>query len=56
MLVCKKWHVAKRLLDRIRGPVAFRRIEYLFDEDDCPLPDLGGIQSSLGKRTGTAGR
>ena len=27
------------------------RVEYLFDEEATPLPDLGGIQATLAKRT-----
>ncbi len=50
IVVCKKWHVAKRLLDRIRQMTNIPCIEYLFNEDSCPLPDLGGIQSTMGKR------
>lgn len=51
IIVCKKWHVAKRLNEQIRQQTAIPSIDYLFDEDSTPLPDLGGIQSSLGKRT-----
>ena len=51
ILVCKKWHVAKRLLYRIRQVTNVPVIEYLFNEESTSLPDLGGIQSSLGKRT-----
>ncbi|MFW2542684.1 DUF5928 domain-containing protein [Primorskyibacter sp. 2E107] len=50
IVVCKKWHVAKRLLDRVRQMTNIPCIEYLFNEQDCPLPDLGGIQSSMDKR------
>lgn len=51
IVVCKKWHVAKRLLDRIRQVTNLPTIEYLFNEEDTPLPDLGGIQTTLEKRT-----
>lgn len=51
IVVCKKWHVAKRLLQRIRQVTNVPAIEYLFNEEDTPLPDLGGIEASLGKRT-----
>ncbi len=51
IVVCKKWHVAKRLLDRIRQVTNVPAVEYLFNEEDTPLPDLGGIQTSLEKRT-----
>ena len=50
IVVCKKWHVAKRLLDQIRKISNIPAIEYLFNEDSCPLPDLGGIQSTVEKR------
>ena len=51
IVVCKKWHVAKRLLTQIRQITNVPAIEYLFTEEDTPLPDLGGIQSTLEKRT-----
>ncbi|MFU8776693.1 MAG: DUF5928 domain-containing protein [Roseovarius sp.] len=51
IVVCKKWHVAKRLLDRIRQATNLPTIEYLFNEENTALPDLGGIQSTLAKRT-----
>lgn len=50
IVVCKKWHVAKRLLDRIRQMTNIPCIEYLFNEEQTALPDLGGIQTTLGKR------
>lgn len=50
IVVCKKWHVAKRVLDRIRQVTNVPAIEYLFNEEDTPLPDLGGIQNTLEKR------
>ncbi len=51
VVVAKKWHVGKRLLDRIRTVTNIPTVDYLFDEEGTPLPDLGGIQSTLGKRT-----
>ena len=51
IVVCKKWHVAKRLLSRIRAVTGLPCIEYLFDEEGTPLPDLGGIQATIEKRT-----
>ncbi len=50
IVACKKWHVAKRLIDRIRQVTNLPTIGYLFNEQDTPLPDLGGIQSSVEKR------
>jgi len=51
MVTCKKWHVAKRLVDRVRQVTNFPAVEYLFNEASTALPDLGGIQSTLEKRT-----
>ncbi len=51
IVICKKWHVAKRVLDRIRQVTNVPAIEYIFNEVDAPLPDLGGIQTTLEKRT-----
>ncbi|RFP90891.1 glycosyl transferase [Rhodobacteraceae bacterium 63075] len=50
IIVCKKWHVAKRLVERIRKMTNIPCIEYLFNEAGTELPDLGGIQSTMGKR------
>ncbi len=50
IVVCKKWHVAKRLLERIRQITNVPAIEYLFNEEATALPDLGGIQTTLEKR------
>ncbi len=51
IVVAKKWHVGKRLAERVRQVMNLPVIEYLFDEESTPLPDLGGIQGSLEKRT-----
>ena len=51
MVVCKKWHVAKRLVGRIREVAGIAAVDYLFNEVATPLPDLGGIQATLEKRT-----
>ena len=51
VLICKKWHVAKRLLTRIRQVTNVPAVEYVFNEGDSQLPDLGGIQRTLEKRT-----
>ncbi|SIS53976.1 Core-2/I-Branching enzyme [Roseivivax lentus] len=50
IVVCKKWHVAKRLLERIRQQTNVPCIEYLFNEEATALPDLGGIQATMSKR------
>jgi len=51
VIACKKWHVAKRLLHRIMERTEVRGIEYLFDEEGTPMPDLGGIEVTRDKRT-----
>lgn len=51
IVVCKKWHVAKRLVERIRQVTGLPAVDYLFNEASTPLPDLGGIQTTLEKRT-----
>ncbi|QYK43126.1 MAG: glycosyl transferase [Paracoccaceae bacterium] len=51
MVVCKKWHVAKRLVERVRQETNYPAVDYLFNEASTPLPDLGGIETTLEKRT-----
>ena len=51
IVACKKWHVAKRLTGSIKHHTNIPAIDYLFNEEDTPLPDLGGIQTTLEKRT-----
>lgn len=51
IITCKKWHVAKRLLEKAKQATNVPGVEYLFSEEGTPLPDLGGIQSTLEKRT-----
>ncbi|MDP5359580.1 MAG: DUF5928 domain-containing protein, partial [Paracoccaceae bacterium] len=50
IIACKKWHVAKRLVAAISHHTNIPAVEYLFNENETPLPDLGGIESSLEKR------
>lgn len=50
IIACKKWHVAKRLVAAINTYTPVPAIEYLFDEEGTPLPDLGGIEGSLQMR------
>ncbi len=50
IVACKKWHVAKRLVGSIKHHTNIPAIDYLFNEESTPLPDLGGIQSTLSKR------
>jgi len=51
IVTCKKWHVAKRLVERIRQVTNLPAVDYLFNEEASELPDLGGIQTTLEKRT-----
>ncbi|MEL7114046.1 MAG: DUF5928 domain-containing protein [Pseudomonadota bacterium] len=51
IIICKKWHVAKRLLWQVREKTGLPGIEYIFDEEGTSLPDLGGIQRTIEKRT-----
>ena len=50
IVACKKWHVAKRLTASVRSHTNIPTIDYLFNEEDTPLPDLGGIQRTVSKR------
>jgi hypothetical protein len=50
MLVCKKWHVAKRLMHAASERLDLRGVEYLFDEAACVVPHMGGIERTLDKR------
>jgi hypothetical protein len=51
IVTAKKWHVAKRLVESIRQHSGIPCLDYLFNEESTQLPDLGGIQASLSKRT-----
>ena len=50
IVACKKWHIAKRLTERIRQATNLTAVDYLFSEQATPLPDLGGLQTSVEKR------
>lgn len=50
LIVAKKWHVAKRLTARIRGLTAIPAVDYLFNEQEAGLPDMGGIATTVAKR------
>lgn len=51
IVTCKKWHVAKRLVDQIKQHTDIPCHAYIFEEETSDLPDLGGIQDKLSKRT-----
>lgn len=50
LLVCKKWHVAKRLAARITDVTGVPSLGFLFNEVEAGLPDLGGIEKTVPKR------
>lgn len=51
VIACKKWHVGKRLAGAARRVTGLRGVDYLFNEEAAPVPELGGIQTSMAKRT-----
>ena len=51
IVACKKWHVARRLVDAVSFVSNLPALDYVFDEEDVVLPDLGGIETRLEKRT-----
>ncbi|MDO5657128.1 MAG: DUF5928 domain-containing protein [Paracoccus sp. (in: a-proteobacteria)] len=50
IVVAKKWHVAKRLTQAIRDHTDIPAVDYLFNETQAGLPDMGGIEKTLEKR------
>ncbi|MFV0291731.1 MAG: DUF5928 domain-containing protein [Paracoccus sp. (in: a-proteobacteria)] len=50
ILVSKKWHVAKRLTEAVRTHTDIPAVDYLFNERDANLPDLGGVEKTVDKR------
>ena len=50
IVVCKKWHVAKRLTRALRDAAGITAFDYIFNEAEAGLPDLGGIEASVAKR------
>ncbi|WP_282602301.1 DUF5928 domain-containing protein [Paracoccus sp. PARArs4] len=50
VIVAKKWHVAKRLTDAIRRNTEIPAVDYIFNELQANLPEMGGVASSVGKR------
>ena len=50
LIVAKRWHVAKELARRIRDAGTIPAVDYMFNELQANLPDLGGIASTLSKR------
>ena len=50
ILACRKWHVGKRLAERLRQDAGLAGVDYVFNESAAGCPDLGGLESSLDKR------
>ncbi|MEM6939101.1 MAG: DUF5928 domain-containing protein [Pseudomonadota bacterium] len=50
IVVCKKWHVGRRILRHITKVTNVPALNYLFNEEEAGLPDLGGIAKSMQKR------
>jgi hypothetical protein len=50
IIVAKKWHIAKRLTAAIRYHTDIPAVDYVFNEEEANLPEMGGVESSLGKR------
>ncbi len=50
IVVCKKWHVGKRLAAWLRQE-GWPALDYVFDEEATEMPDLGGIEGTLDRRS-----
>ena len=50
LIVSKKWHVAKRLTQGLREQTDIPAVDYLFNEDQAHLPDMGGVENTVSKR------
>ncbi|MGV6840052.1 MAG: DUF5928 domain-containing protein [Planktomarina sp.] len=50
IVACKKWHVAKRLVETIGNETDLKTKEYIFSEMDSGMSNLGGIETTLAKR------
>ncbi|HWL56044.1 MAG TPA: DUF5928 domain-containing protein [Paracoccus sp. (in: a-proteobacteria)] len=50
LIVAKKWHVAKRITEAVRGHTDIPAVDYLFNETEAGLPDLGGVETTVAKR------
>ena len=50
VVICRKWHVAKRLLERISAELEVASCQYLFHEHDAGMLNLGGTENRVPKR------
>lgn len=51
VIICKKWHVAQRLIKSINDNALCPSFGYIFDQTDAKVPDLGNVASSHEKRS-----
>jgi hypothetical protein len=51
IVTSKKWHIGKRMADALSDASGIPRTGYLFNEINSHLPYLGGLESTLEKRT-----
>lgn len=50
MVVCKNWPAGRRVVAALGASAGVPTVDYLFDDPEAGLPDLGGIERSLAKR------
>lgn len=50
VVICKKWHVAKRLLARIAQATNMPAFGYVFDEEDASIPQIAGLPTDMTDR------
>lgn len=50
IIVCKKWHVAKRFVEKMRPNAKMPLLEDIFSEDVKELPELGEIYPIIRKK------
>ncbi|PYE83816.1 DUF5928 domain-containing protein [Pseudoroseicyclus aestuarii] len=51
IVTCKKWAPARRLVDRLAQHAGVPALGHVFDDEAAPLPDLGGIERGMEKRS-----
>ena len=56
IVVCKKWHVAKRIIDRIRSVMDIPCIDYLLTRKAASCPIWAGSNPQLASEPGIAAR
>ncbi|OUS07767.1 glycosyl transferase [Rhodobacterales bacterium 52_120_T64] len=50
IVLCKKWHVGKRVAEAVAKADNVRSLGYIFDESGINLPDLGHLEDTRVKR------